>query len=201
MQVKYNRVSTTQQSGERFKSDSNKYDLTLLDKCTGTIPFSERPQAKKLYELIKERKVELLVVEELSRLGRNMADVISTLSTLDMLSVNVKIRNIGIESRPNGKKNPIWSMLSSVLASMYEMELENIKERTRVGREMYVLRGGKLGRPQGTNERQSEFLEKAKSQEITKYLQKGHSIRDTAKIVGVSPATVQKVRKLKVFKF
>jgi len=196
MIVKYNRVSTSQQSGERFKSDTAKYDLTLLDKCSGTIPFKERPKAKKLFQLIRDGNVELLVVEELSRLGRNMADVISTLSDLDKLLVNVKIRNIGIESRPNGKKNPIWSMLSSVLASMYEMELENIKERTRVGREMYVLRGGKLGRPEGTNERQAEFLEKPKNKEILKYLQKGHSIRDCAKIVGASPATVQKVRKL-----
>ena len=32
----------------------------------------------------------------------------------------------------------------------YVIELENIKERTMLGRQVYVQRGGKLGRPTGT---------------------------------------------------
>ena len=60
MRVKYNRVSTQIQSGNRFEADTDKYDLTLLDKISGTIPFKDRPQAKilinkidliKLYEI------------------------------------------------------------------------------------------------------------------------------------------------------
>ena len=34
-----------------------------------------------------------------------------------------------------GEKNPIWPMITAVLSSMYQMELENIKERTSVGRQ------------------------------------------------------------------
>ena len=34
---------------------------------------------------------------------------------------------------------PIWPMITAVLSSMYQMELENIKERTSVGRQVYVL--------------------------------------------------------------
>lgn len=60
---------------------------------------------------------------------------------------NIVVRNISLESRPNGKKNPIWKMISSVMSSLYEMELENIKERTHYGRIMSVKNGGKLGRP------------------------------------------------------
>ena len=110
--------------------------------------------------------------------------------------MNVKVRNIGLESRPNGKKNPVWKMITSVMSSLYEMELENIKERTHYGRMMYVRNGGKLGRPRGSSETEREFLQKETSQEIQKYLEKGFAIREITKVVGCSPNTVVKVRNL-----
>ena len=166
MKVKYNRVSTLQQTGDRFTSDTEHYDLVLLDKVSGSVSFDEREQGKKLFNLIREGKVKEVVVEELSRLGRNTGDVIKTLEKFDELNVNVVIRNLGIQSRPNGKKNPIWKMISSVLSSMYEMELENIKERTSVGRQVFVQNGGRLGRPQGTSEGEKRFLEKPLTKKI-----------------------------------
>jgi DNA invertase Pin-like site-specific DNA recombinase len=128
LRVKYNRVSTIQQTGERFSIDKEKYDLTLFDKISGTIPFKDRPKAKELISLVEKGEVQEVVVEEFSRLGRNTGDVISTLEWFDQYGVNVVVRNIGLQSRPNGKKNPIWKMISSVMSSLYEMELENIKE-------------------------------------------------------------------------
>jgi len=41
MKIKYNRVSTLQQSGDRFNLDNDNYDLTLLDKVSGSVPFKE----------------------------------------------------------------------------------------------------------------------------------------------------------------
>jgi len=79
-----------------------------------------------------------LVAEEFSRLGINTGDVIRMLEWLEDHKINVYVRNIGLQSRPNQKKNPIWKMISSVMSSLYEMELENIKERTMVGRQVYV---------------------------------------------------------------
>lgn len=35
MKIKYNRVSTLQQSGDRFQVDDTKYDLILFDKISG----------------------------------------------------------------------------------------------------------------------------------------------------------------------
>ena len=57
MRVKYNRVSTIQQTGDRFTSDTEHYDLVLLDKVSGSVSFDEREQGKKLFNLIKEGKV------------------------------------------------------------------------------------------------------------------------------------------------
>ena len=131
-----------------------------------------------------------------SRCGRNTGDVITTLEWLDDNGVNVIVRNIGLESRPNGKKNPIWKMITSVMSSLYEMELENIKERTHYGRMMYVKNGGKLGRPKGSIETEKEFLNKEDSKEIQKHLERDLSIREIAKIVGCSTNKVMKVKKV-----
>jgi DNA invertase Pin-like site-specific DNA recombinase len=83
MRVKYNRVSTIGQSGNRFTNDTEKYDLTLFDKVSGNVAFKERPQSLQLIKLIEAGKVKDLVVEEFSRLGRNTGDVINTLDWLD----------------------------------------------------------------------------------------------------------------------
>ena len=110
MKVKYNRVSTILQTGNRFEADTDTYDITLLDKVSGSVSFKNRIESKKLVNLVENGKVTELVTEEFSRLGRNTGDVISTLDWLDQHKVNVRIRNIGIESRPNGKRNPVWKI-------------------------------------------------------------------------------------------
>ena len=50
MRVKYNRVSTLIQTGNRFEADTEKYDLILMDKISGSVPFKDRPQAKILID-------------------------------------------------------------------------------------------------------------------------------------------------------
>jgi DNA invertase Pin-like site-specific DNA recombinase len=196
MRVKYNRVSHFSQSGLRFTADTDKYDLTILEKVSGNILFRDRPKTKALIQLIETGQVTELVVEEFSRLGRNTGDVISTLTWLDEKGINVVIRNNGLQSRPNGIKNPIWSMISSVMASIYTLELENIKERTAVGRMVYVQNGGKLGRPSGSIENDKSFLEKPKSLQIMKGLRKGLTIREISKVNSVSSSTIMKVKSL-----
>ncbi len=198
MKVKYNRVSTLQQTGDRFSVDQDKYDLVLLDKVSGSVGFKDRPKGKELTKLIEEGKVKELVVEEFSRLGRNTGDVIRTLEWLEEKEINVVVRNNGLQSRPNGKRNPIWKMISSVMSSLYEMELENIKERTSVGRQVYVQKGGRLGRPNGSNETETEFLKKEQTIKIIKSLKKGLTIREIGKVVECSNKTIIKTKKLSV---
>jgi len=139
MKVKYNRTSTINQDGERFKLDKTEYDLTLFDKGV-------------------------------SGMGN-------------------------LQSHINGKKNPIWNLITSVMSSLYEMERENILERTEMGRKMYVLNGGKLGRKVGSNENIQSFLNKPKNQQIISLLDKGKSVRDICGRLDVSTKTVVKVRK------
>ena len=197
MKVKYNRTSTIQQEGKRFDLDKNEYDLTLFDKgVSGKIPFSERTEGNKLTQLVNEGKVSEVVVEELSRLGRNTIDTLTTLKFFEDNGVNVVVKSMGnLQSMVNGKKNPIWNLITSVMSSLYELERENILERTEMGRKMYVMNGGKLGRKVGTTENRSDFLKKEKTQKIVSLLEKGKSVRDISGRLGVSTKTVVKVRK------
>ena len=80
MKVKYNRVSTLQQSGDRFTADTDSYDLVLMDKVSGSVGFKDRPKGRELIKLVEEGKVTDLIIEEFSRLGRNTGDCIGRLS-------------------------------------------------------------------------------------------------------------------------
>jgi DNA invertase Pin-like site-specific DNA recombinase len=194
MRVKYNRVSTILQTGNRFEADTEKYDLVLLDKISGSVKFKDRPEAKKLIKLIEDGKVSEIISEEFSRLGRSTGDLINTLDYFEKMSVNVRIRNLGIESRPGGKKNPIWKILSATLSSLYELELSSILERTSVGRMVYVQNGGVLGRPKGKGESDFHFINKSKNQKVIDYLKKERTIREIAKQLDMSSRTVMKVK-------
>jgi DNA invertase Pin-like site-specific DNA recombinase len=197
MRIKYNRTSTLQQEGERFKLDKDNYDLTLFDKgISGKIPFSEREKGKELTQLVQSGKVNEVVVEELSRLGRNTIDVLTTLKFFEDNEVNVVVRGMGnLQSKVNGKKNPIWNLITSVMSSLYELERENILERTEMGRKMYVMNGGKLGRKIGSVENRMGFLQKDRTKKIISLLEKGKSVRDISSRLGVSTKTIVKVRK------
>lgn len=197
LKIKYNRTSTIQQKGERFGLDKDNYDLTLFDKgVSGKIPFSEREEGKKLTELVNDGKVSEVVVEELSRLGRNTIDTLTTLKFFEENGVNVVVKSMGnLQSMVNGKKNPIWNLITSVMSSLYELERENILERTEMGRKMYVMKGGKLGRKVGTTESRKDFLNKERTKKIMNLLDKGKSVRDISGRLGVSTKTIVKVRK------
>jgi len=197
MRIKYNRTSTLQQEGERFKLDKDNYDLTLFDKgISGKIPFSEREKGKELTQLVQSGKVNEVVVEELSRLGRNTIDVLTTLKFFEDNEVNVVVRGMGnLQSKVNGKKNPIWNLITSVMSSLYELERENICERTEMGRKVYVMNGGKLGRKVGSVENRVDFLQKDRTKKIISLLEKGKSVRDISSRLGVSTKTIVKVRK------
>jgi DNA invertase Pin-like site-specific DNA recombinase len=181
------------QSGERFKDDSATYDLTLFDKVSGSIPFDKRPEGARLCKLIEEGKVARVVVEEISRLGRNVMDVSKTLVFLEDHKVNLNIRNMGIESMVEGKPNPTFRLILQIMASISEMEKEHIKERTAQGRAVAVAKGVKMGRKEGTKETKAEFLNKHKNA-VRLLKESDFSIRDIARLEKLAPSTIQRLK-------
>ena len=198
MKVKYQRTSTMEQHGERFGMDKEQYDLVLIDRgISGTKPFRERTNGIKIITLVEQGKLKELIVPELRDIGRNTFDTISVLDFMERHSVIVTIQSLGnLQSIVEGKKNPLWTLVSSIMSSLYQMELENLKLRTHMGRQSYLMRGGKLGRKLGSNENVTTFMNKPKTQEIVSLLNRGKSVRDVCGRLGVSPNLVTKVRKI-----
>ncbi|BFM44107.1 hypothetical protein CFS9_27480 [Flavobacterium sp. CFS9] len=124
--AKYIRVSTTEQSIDRQLTVNYKQ---YIDKCSGSIPFNERPTAIKLLNDIADKKIDALVVHSIDRLGRNAFDIQTTLNLLSTLNINVYVENIGLYSMIENKPNSIFKMITDVLSNVAEMERTSLLER------------------------------------------------------------------------
>ncbi len=196
MKVKYNRVSTINQHGHRNELDDDHYDLVLFDVVSGKVKMEERPQGKTLIALVRAGRVKTLVVEELSRLGRNGFDTLSTLNLCKEGGVNLVVRSLGISSQVNGEPNKLFDLIGTIYSWVAEQEREAIMERTTQGRLMAKTRGVKFGRPFGTNETVRDFMAKPKNKKIMELLNLNRPIREVARATESSTRTVQKVRKI-----
>ena len=103
-------------------------------------------------------------------MGRNTIDTLTTLKSFEEKGINVVVRGMGnLQSMIDGKKNPIWNLITSVMSSLYELERENILERTEMGRKMYVMNGGKLGRKVGSLKIEKNFFKRIEPRKSFSY--------------------------------
>jgi len=138
-------------------------------------------------------KVDTLLISELSRLGRNVDEVLANVKKCKDNSLNIYFQKENLSIfEADGKKNPFLNIFISVLGTCAEMERENIKFRLTSGREKYIAEGGKLGRKQGSTKSSEKKQEEYK--QVLKELKKGTSIRRTAKLCDVSVSTVQRLK-------
>ena len=193
MKVKYIRVSTTEQKTDRQQEKGFK---TYTDKISGSVPFSQRPQAKKLLDEVLLGNITEVHVHSIDRLGRNTMDILQTIKTMTANYVNVVSKKEGLSTLVDGKESPTAKMVLSIMATLSEFELSTIKERQLEGihrakeRGVYKKNGG--SRSLTTK----ELLTKPKNAMCAKELRSGESIRRSAKLSGVSHTTAMKIKKL-----
>ena len=190
MQAKYIRVSTVDQNTDR-QTDFN--GLTFIDKCSGTIPFSERPEAKKL---LSNKDITEVHVHSIDRLGRNTLDIMQTIQNFTDKGINVVSAKEGLQTIVNGKENPIAKMMIGILGTLAEFELSRIKENQTEGIVNGKLKGVYLGRKKGSTEELSVFINKESTQNILKHLRNKESINRTALLSKTSAGTVKKVKRM-----
>ena len=75
----YARVSTLDQKTDRQKVNEGDYQKVIEDKCSGSIPFFERPGGKEIESFIQKGCVTNLYVWQIDRLGRDLRDILNTI--------------------------------------------------------------------------------------------------------------------------
>lgn len=203
--VIFARVSSTndRQSTKRQVSDLTKYananELNVArvfeEHISGAKTIEERKVLQDCLAYCANNDVAVLLLSELSRLGRSPLQVLRAVDTLTNAGVAIYVQNIGIcSTMPDGKPNGVFNIIVSVMAEMYRMERENIQYRLNSGREQYIANGGVLGRKQGSTKTDDDILNNPKYSDAIKRLKKGQTIRDIATCTNVSIGTVQKIR-------
>jgi DNA invertase Pin-like site-specific DNA recombinase len=194
MRARYTRISTPNQNMERQLAKEYANDQIFIDIVSGSVPFKLRQEGKILLQKIEIKEITYLSVKAIDRLGRNLYDITNTLRILENNNVCLKVDNLGLESIVNGKKNPTFNLIMSVMANVAQMERETLLERQKEGIAIAKIKGKYKGRVRGTSETKEEILIKYKG--VVKLLNQGYSIRKVAKLESASVGTVLKVKKL-----
>ena len=192
--ARYIRTSTLNQNEARQLAKQHPDEVLYIDKVSGTVPFGKREQASKLLEEITQGHIKYLSVSSIDRLGRGTLNIIETLEHLTERGVTLRVDNLGLESLINGKENPTFKLIVSVLANIAEMERTTLRERQLEGIEQAKKRGVYKGRVKGTTDSKEEILERYK--EVVRHLRMNKPLRDIASRCNVALGTVQKVKML-----
>ena len=202
--VIYARVSST---GERQSTARQVADLTQYaaingmavteifeEHISGAVKNEERPVLCECLDYCISNKIDTLLISELSRLGRNVDEVLANVKRCKDSQLNIYFQKENISIfQPDGSKNPFLNIFISVLGTCAEMEREAIAYRLNSGLKRYKEAGGKVGRKVGSvkskEKKQEEYAR------VLRNLKQGKSIRDTATICGVSISTVFRVKR------
>lgn len=195
MKVLYCRVSTIDQKTDRQRITETEFDSVIEDKCSGAIPFFERPGGIEIKKLIDQGILKTLSVLQIDRLGRDLRDIINTIYYFNEKRVPIVFISQGLTTLTNGKENPISKMMISILGVVGEMERSQIKERQLEGIRIAKLKGVYKGRKDGSKENLLAFLSKAKNKKASEYLKKGYKSVEISKLTGLHINTITKIKK------
>ena len=202
--VIYARVSSTgeRQSTARQVSDLTQYAAIngmavaeiFEEHISGAVKNAERPVLCECLDYCIANGINTLLVSELSRLGRNVDEVLANVKRCKENNLNIYFQRENISIfQADGSKNPFLNIFISVLGTCAEMEREAIAFRLNSGLKRYREQGGKVGRKVGSiktrEQKQDEYAK------VLRCLKQGKSIRDTSLLCGVSVSTVFRVKR------
>ena len=209
--VIFARVSS---SGDRQTTERQIVDLTdyadrngmrveqiYEEHISGAKKNHERPVLQECLAYCVENSVSVLLVSELSRLGRNVDEVLANIRFAKENSLNIYFQKEGISIYgSDGKENAYLTIMIAVLGTAAQMERENIHYRLQSGRKVYVAKNRKetgksgLGRREGYKKPTADYENEYK--DVLKMLRKGYPIRTISSLTGRSLATIQKVKNM-----
>lgn len=177
----YVRVSTADQSLAMQRNDIQTYcqakgiclDREFADHGISGAK-SSRPALDELMNEVRRRRVKMVVVWSLSRLGRSLKNLLHIVEEFQSCGVTlVSLREGWDLSTSSGR------MIFQVLGALAEWEREQIRERVKGGLRAAKAKGKRLGRPSNPYS----------PEEISSLRAKGLSLRAISKKLGISRMT------------
>ena len=188
----YCRVSTTDQSCSRQERDLLEYaqkagyEVVGVWKETASGSKNNRVERKQVISLAQARKIDGILVTELTRWGRSTIDLITTLQDLAHWGVSV-IATTGLQfdlTTPQGK------LIASVMASLAEFERDLVRERVCSGLAAAKAKGKQLGRKPGQKVKADKYTPR-----VLQMVSEGRSYRQIARELHLSKTTVNQIVK------
>ena len=154
---------------------------------------NERPVLQKAIDFCKKEHISYCLCNSLDRIGRNAFEVLETVKELIDNGINLYMQKEQFTLLgEDGKPTMFAPIMIATLSTCAQLERDSISFRLNSGRAQYVRNGGKLGRKKGSVKTKEQKEKEYK--EVLVYLNRGYSIRATAKLTNVSQATVQKLK-------
>ncbi|MFV8373178.1 recombinase family protein [Flavobacterium sp. LB2P74] len=200
--ARYIRQSSQGQKNFRQLAIAHPDEKLFIDIISGSIPFNERQQGKLLCEAVEGGEIDYVTFHAIDRAGRNTINVLQTLKYFYDKGVTVKIDNLGLESRINGKSNPVFNLITTILIELSSLEKLSLLERQAEGILQAKLRGNVYkGRVKNTKDTPLQTILKHKRTAKVIKSNPTLSLRQIAKLASesdykVSANTVKKVKEL-----
>jgi len=186
----YARVSTTDQSCDRQERDlrafaeRSDYEIVGVFRETASGARLDRAERKQVMALAQARKIDVILVTELSRWGRSTIDLLHTLRDLEANRVSLAALN----GMTFDLSTSVGRMMATVIAGLAEFERDLLRERARSGLAAAKARGKVLGRKPGHRPKADRYAAR-----VTALVDQGLSYRLIARNLGLSKNTVMAI--------
>ncbi len=183
----YCRVSTSDQNCERQETDliafaeKAGYTVTGVWKETASGNKIDRQKRQQVLKLAQARKIDVILVTELTRWGRSTLDLFHTLHDLQSWGVCL-IAQTGLQfdlATPQGK------LFATLLSGLAEFERDLLRERVRSGVQAAQARGVVFGRRLGQRVKSDKLAPK-----VLALVSAGQSYRQIGRQLDLSKNTV-----------
>ncbi len=201
--VCYIRKSTEDQNWERqifnLKEIAQEKGWTMVrtfsEAISGTTKVQKRKEFNEMLRYIESKNIKLLMISEISRLGRKVTDILTTIETLHERGIALYIQQFNMCSMENGVENPTVKLLCQMMSIGAEMENNLRKDRQREGIVIAKLQGKYKGRRAGAISDKDKYFKKYKN--VMELLERSElSVRRIALITGHSVNTVRRIKQL-----
>ena len=139
----------------------------------------DRPELQKLMAAAQKRKFDIVLVFRFDRFARSSKQLINALDFFQTVGIDFVSYQENVDTT-----TPAGKMMFTMISAFAEFERSIIQERVRAGLQKAKAQGKKLGRPKV----------KVDEDRIRELRKQGHSVREVARMMGVSKTRVGLVR-------